>query len=130
MHDGWRQMVLTPDFLQTWEQNMGTTPAPRAYAHRDGRLALMGREPVAVEDVRWHLSIRWADPKTNAGRVPTWEEMVNTVHDLRPGVAFVVGIPPASWWLNVHPDVLHAWETRDPYLVAQWRAEARGDRVT
>ena len=80
--------------------------------------------------MRWHLSVRWADPKTDVGRVPTWEEMVKTCHELRPGVPFVVGIPPQSWWMNVHPHVLHAWETTDKYLLEQWRKERMGQQPT
>jgi hypothetical protein len=49
------------------------------------------------------------------------------LHALRPGVPFVLGIPPRSWWMNIHPHVLHAWETRDWLLIDQWRANRRGD---
>jgi hypothetical protein len=79
--------------------------------------------------MRWHISVRYGDPGFN-GRVPSWGELVQTAHELRPGVPFVVGIPPRSWWLNVHPDVLHLVETRDLALIASWRDEAQGDPVT
>jgi hypothetical protein len=39
-------------------------------------------------------------------------------------------VPPRSWWINVHPHVLHLYEIKDMALTAQWRAEARGDRPT
>jgi hypothetical protein len=88
----------------------------------------MGREPVG-DDMRWHLSVRYGDPGVN-GRVPGWDELVQAAHELRPGVVFVVGIPPRSWWINVHPHVLHLYESRDEPLVAAWRDEARGDAPT
>jgi hypothetical protein len=98
-------------------------PAPRAF--RNGHLtALLGREPVVPGDWRWHLSI------SAANRVPTWEELAGAAHDLRPGVPMGVGIPPRSWWLNVHPHTLHLWELADPHLVAEWRRNARGDKPT
>ena len=103
--------------------------APVAYAHPDGRTALVGREPVAEDDWRWHVSVRHGDPGED-GRVPSWEELVSTAHELRPGICFAVAVPPRSWWINVHPHVLHLWEIRDPYLVEMWRQESRGDQPT
>lgn len=47
-------------------------------------------------------------------------------HDLRPGVPFCMGVPPRLWWMNVHPNVLHLWETRDDGLIEEWRANAQG----
>jgi hypothetical protein len=120
---GWRPMAMTKAFLDNWEREFAPVPAPRAYEHRDGRSVLMGRESLGREpdaDVRWHLSVR------AAGRVPTWGELVDTAHALRPGVPMAVGIPPRSWWLNVHPNVLHMWELRDEALIAQWRSESMG----
>ena len=77
--------------------------------------------------------VRYGDPGTN-GRIPTWEEVVATAHELRPGIPFVIGIPPRSWWMNIHPHVLHLYETRDPHLVQAWRdqhdsLEERGIRT-
>jgi hypothetical protein len=86
--------------------------------------ALVGREPVAPGDDRWHISL------SAAGRVPTWDELANAAHELRPGVAFVAGVPPRSWWINIHEHVLHLWETTDANLLAQWRSERRGDTQT
>ena len=91
---------------------------------RDGvdRLhVLTSREEWVPGDVRWHVSI------SAEGRVPTWNEITEALHNLRPGVPFVLGVPPRSWWLNVHPYVLHAWETKDQPLLGQWRANRRGD---
>jgi hypothetical protein len=91
---------------------------------KPGLSILMSRDPINdprdVPDYRWHLSI--------AGEhdVPGWDTMVAIAHELRPGVCFVVGVPPRSWWINVHPHCLHLWETRDPNLEAQWRSERRG----
>jgi hypothetical protein len=83
-------------------------------------LHVNGAEP----DWRWHVSV--AGPEA----VPPWDALVAIVHEVRPGVPFVVGIPPASWWMNVHPNVLHANETKDPNLIAQWRAERAGHEPT
>lgn len=86
--------------------------------------ALISREPIAKDDYRWHLSVSRRD------RLPDWGELVSAAHELRPGIVFVVGIPPKSWWINIHPFCLHLYETRDPHLIEQWRAEGRGDRHT
>lgn len=83
--------------------------------------ALVSREEWMKGDERWHISISAAD------RVPSWDEVAFTVHTLRPGVPFVMGVPPRSWWLNLHANVLHAWETKDWALIDQWRANRRGD---
>jgi hypothetical protein len=83
--------------------------------------ALTSREEWQPGEVRWHVSISAED------RVPTWDEIAATLHALRPGVPFVLGIPPRSWWVNIHPYVLHAWETRDWLLIDQWKANRRGD---
>lgn len=87
---------------------------------------LSSRDPIhdrrsGPPDYRWHISV--------AGEtdVPEWAHMVAIAHRLRPGICFVVGVPPRSWWINVHPHCLHLWETRDANLEAQWRGEARGD---
>jgi hypothetical protein len=97
--------------------------APKAY--RKGLLnALVSRDEIARGDLRWHVSL------TGPGRCPTWEELVAAGHGLRPGIVFVIGLPPKSWWINVHPDCLHLYETKDEALIAQWRAERRGDRPT
>jgi hypothetical protein len=89
--------------------------------------AMVGRENIGTEgepDWRWHVSV--------PGRqdVPRWADLVAVAHRLRPGVPFVVGVPPRSWWLNIHPRVLHLWETTDRHLVDQWRRESRGDTPT
>lgn len=95
-------------------------------AMRNGLLqAVVSRDELQGEEqARWHISLAHAD------RVPTWEELTACGHDLRPGVPFAVGIPPKSWWINVHPNVLHLWELRDWPLIKQWKAERRGDRPT
>lgn len=87
--------------------------------------ALVGREWWDWDNSeRWHISVSCAD------RVPTWEELVTTVHELRPGVPFCMGVPPKTWWMNVHPHVLHMWETRDDGLIEEWRRNARGHTPT
>ena len=46
---------------------------------------------------------------------------------LQQGGEFVIGIPPRSWWMSVHPHVLHLIETKDELLIENWKANARGD---
>lgn len=102
---------------------MGGAPVPLAY--ESGPLhCLVGREPVAKDDKRWHLSV------STDTRLPTWDELVHAAHDLRPGVPLAIGVPPRSWWINVHPYTLHLWELRDQFLIEQWRHESRGDQPT
>jgi hypothetical protein len=124
---GWKTESMPVEFLRAWREQAPETEPPTMY--RKGQLtALVGREDLGDGD-RWHISIRYGDPDAN-GRIPTWEELVAAAHELRPGVPFAIGIPPRSWWINVHPHVLHLYEIHDDALVAQWRAEARGDLVT
>lgn len=129
---GWQMLDMPPRFNELWRESNdkhGCEP-PRAY-RKGGLTALVGREPFDHEghDIRWHISVRYGDPGHD-GRVPTWEELVQTAHELRPGVCFVVGVPPRSWWMNVHPNVLHMHETSDHLLVEQYRANAVGMEVT
>jgi len=110
--------------VKMWQTAHGIdAPVPKTF--RSGLLmALVGFEPVVKGDLRWHISVSHRD------RVPSWEEMVEAAHDLRPGVAFVIGVPPRSWWVNVHPHCLHLWETKDLNLIAEWKRNARGDQPT
>lgn len=127
MASGNWQMVDAPAaFLEMWAKNSPGVDPPRAYQHPNGLTAFIGREPYGPyddPDVRWHISVRYGNPGEN-GRIPTWEEVVQTAHELRPGVVFVVGVPPRSWWLNVHPHVLHLVETRDEPLIESFRGQA------
>jgi hypothetical protein len=117
----WTERGQTDEFLDFWRRNAGSgVHPPRIYELGD-LIALVGHEPVDKGDPRWHISVRAKD------RVPSWEELVFAAHSLRPGVVFVLGVPPRSWWMNVHPFVLHLWETNDVKLIGQWRFEARGD---
>jgi len=103
------------------------TEVPLPQAFKRGQLAaIVGREPVdgKGDDLRWHISLQ------HRLRIPNWEELVSAGHELRPGVVFVIGVPPRSWWINVHPRVLHLWELRDEALAAQWRFERQGHRPT
>jgi hypothetical protein len=90
--------------------------------------AIQAYEPIheanAVPEHRWHISVSGRED------VPPWHVMSEVVHALRPGVPFVIGIPPRSWWMNVHPNVLHAHELKDANLIAQWRAEGEGHTPT
>lgn len=85
-------------------------PTLRAFLSRD----LLGAE------WRWHISVN------GGGRVARWDELAGAAHAIRPGVVFVIGVPPRSWWLNVHEHVLHLWEVRDDALTEQWRGERAG----
>ena len=112
-----------PDVFTDAYRQQGVEP-PKAYSH--GPLfALVSRDEIADDDLRWHVSLRYGNPGQD-GRIPTWDELVEAAHALRPGVPFSLGIPPRSWWMSVHPHVLHLVETRDPHLVEQWRAERQG----
>jgi hypothetical protein len=110
-----------------WAQQFPGVPAPRVF-ERNGFRALVGREPIGDVDVdpdpRWHISLSRAD------RTPTWDELVDAAHALRPGIVFCVPMPPRSWWVNVHEHTLHLWEIGDLNLVNQWRSERRGDEPT
>jgi len=128
--DGWEEMDQPQQFSDAWKGKHGTeVPVPRIFQSQAKLTALVGREPYAEDDWRWHISLRYGDPGVD-GRIPSWEEMVNTAHELRPGVPFVVGIPPRSWWMSVHPHVLHMVETKDEAMIENWRRNAQGHRPT
>jgi hypothetical protein len=122
----WRE-TPSPELDALWAQQCPGVPVPRVFERGDMR-ALVGREPVGPDDddadPRWHISLARSD------RLPTWQELVDAAHALRPGVVFCVPLPPRSWWLNVHEYTLHLWELGDLNLVNQWRSESRGDRPT
>lgn len=92
----------------------------------DGRTfgSFMTRDDIglSVPDLRWHISVAGRDKA-----VPPWGLLAAMGHELRPGVPFVLGVPPKSWWLNVHPGTLHLYETKDAGLVDSWRMQRRGD---
>lgn len=85
---------------------------------------LMHRDLVKGEQRRWHISVSNERHLRRGHDVPTWRDFVAIVHQLRPGVAFVVGIPPRNMWMNKNPNVLHAVEVRDEVLMAEWRRNA------
>lgn len=76
-----------------------------------------------LPDWRWHLSIAGLDME-----VPEWATIAAVAHEVRPGIAFAMGVPPKSWWINVHPGTLHLHELKDENLIASWRMQRRGDR--
>lgn len=113
-HERMRRLGWTPD----------QGPLPQAFIHPTRYLwAMIGFEDISSQnappDKRWHISLRGPD------RVPTWDELAASCHELRPGVNFVVAIPTESMWMNVHEHVLHAWETKDANLEASFRATAQ-----
>lgn len=117
----WRMEKLPPQVKALWAA--AEQPPPLVYSTPSGLVALVTREDWGDGDLRWHISVRYGDPKID-GRIPTWEEMVDAAHSLRPGVVFVIGVPPRSWWMSVHPHVLHLQEVRDPMLVEQFKVNA------
>lgn len=121
--NGWQKVPDDPTLLAMWAAQTPGDPAPIMWQKGPVR-ALVGREVWRDGSTRWHISASCED------RVPNWEELVAAAHDLRPGVPFCMGVPPRSWWLNVHPHVLHLWETRDAGLVEQWRDNAQGHTPT
>lgn len=121
---GWQRIGTPTDLADMWRREGLPPPAPVVW--RRGKLleALVGRESIADGDPRWHISIR------AHGRVPSWDELVDAAHELRPGVVFCMPMPPRSWWINVHEHVLHLWEIRDANLERQWEGERLGQVPT
>jgi hypothetical protein len=70
-----------------------------------------------IPEIRWHVSVAGEDG------VPRWADFVAIVQEVRPGVMFCVPMPPRQFWLNVNPNVLHVWETKDELMTRQWREE-------
>jgi hypothetical protein len=103
---------------------MGSTDVLTLDAQVDTRRysVIVSRDPLNgdITDLRWHVSI--------AGErdVPRWADLAAIAHEVRPGVPFAIGIPPRSWWMNVHEHCLHLWEVKDENLLAQWQAERMG----
>jgi hypothetical protein len=96
---------------------------PRIFTNTRGLRVLLSRDLGLNEsDPRWHISVSYED------HIPDWEEMVQIAHNLRPGVFFVIGVPPESMWMSVHPYALHLCETTDEGLIAEWKRNARGRR--
>jgi hypothetical protein len=89
-----------------------------------GYSVLLGREPLPNGEARWHMSVAHAE------RLPEWRHLAELAHELRPGIVFVMAVPPRSWWINLHEFCLHMWEIDDDPLVDAWRAERRGDAPT
>lgn len=79
-----------------------------------------------IPDERWHVSITPFDNPTDEF-IPTWQHVTVICHSVRPGVPMVIGIPPRSWWINIHPYCIHVVETKDANLIDQWRVERRSD---
>ena len=122
-----RRVLGLEDGKRQWA---GDAPVAYYKNHQGKQLhAVVSRDDLAIrrggeKDMRWHISVSLDE------RVPTWEEMVMAAHELRPGVVFVIGMPPRSWWINIHPNVLHLYETKDEHLIDQWRYERMGMKPT
>jgi len=99
--------------------------APRFFRNPERHLeAALSRDELAPGDLRWHISVR------HLTRVPEWDEVALAGHELRPGVVFCIGVPPRSWWLNLHQHVLHLYELKDEQLIRQWQFERLGMEPT
>lgn len=118
----WHRTGFPDDLANDWRA--AGLAVPERYQTRSGLVALVSRDPIPNGGDRWHISV------TAQGRVPKWAELADCAHELRPGVVFVLGLPPKSWWINVHEYCLHLYETRDQPLIEQWRFEGRGDTPT
>lgn len=114
-----------PHVKKAWDRMWPPgTPQPRIYTNSRGLRVLISRDLGLDEsDPRWHISVSYDD------HIADWEEMVQIAHNLRPGVFFVIGIPPENQWMSAHPYALHMWETNDAGLIAEWKRNARGHRA-
>jgi hypothetical protein len=104
----------------------GPIEGERIYLKIDGdpHQAIMTRDDIGSGDLRWHISLsRDADCKLLNHEVPVWRNLVAAVHHLRPGVAFMLGIPPRNQWMNLNPCVLHAYEVRDEKMEKHFRIQ-------
>lgn len=81
-----------------------TTDPGSAFAHKDGLFVIL-TEAVELDGKYWrHMSI------SHRGRLPTWREL-RDAKDIFLGVealAYQI-LPPASEYVNLHPNVLHLW---------------------
>jgi hypothetical protein len=91
---------------------------------------VVSRDPVGEDDLRWHISVSAEAHLATGHDVPTWREFVTIVHQLRPGIAFCVPVPPRNQWMNKNPNVLHVVETKDGALIADWRRQGEAVRGT
>lgn len=120
--EDWAEQPLPEHVAEMWAS--APSAPPRYLCHRWEKLiALVSRDEIEPGDLRWHISLR------HEKRIPTWDELAACGHDLRPGVCFCIGVPPRSWWMNLHENVLHLWELRDQPIMAQWRAESQQGRT-
>ena len=119
----WKQQPVPQRVVDAYATMAPGAPVPRLFG-RDGFDAFVSCDEIEPGDRRWHISL------SGPGRVPSWDELASAAHELRPGVPFVVGVPPRSWWLNVAENVLHLWELKDQPLLDQWRAERQGHTPT
>ena len=116
--EGWYEQPVGPTQLPPWPGP--PSQPPRVFMTRDRLTAILSRDEIEPGDLRWHISLRHED------RVPTWDELARCGHELRPGVPFCIGVPPRSWWINVHEHVLHLWELKDGPILEQWKHERLG----
>jgi hypothetical protein len=91
---------------------------------------LLSRDVFPDGDPRWHISVSNEAHLQRGHDVPVWRDFVAIVHQMRPGVPFVLGIPPSNMWMNKNPNVLHALEVKDEALIREWRRHADAVRGT
>ena len=121
----WHEFPAPEGFAQTWRERYADAEVAVPRFYEKGQAA-RARGPRAGREGRLALAHVGVGP----GSHPDVAELVAACHELRPGVVFCIPMPPRTWWINVHKDVLHAWETTDAHLIAEWRRNARGDRPT
>lgn len=120
------KVALTPRPMDVSGLFGASTDVQSLWAVVGGRRysVLVSRDPIeqrgALPDPRWHISV------AGQSDVPRWRDLVVIGHEVRPGVVFVVGVPPQSWWMSIHPHCLHLWEVKDANLCEQWLSERMG----
>lgn len=116
------------------EEPAGVPPnATRFWVRLKGEVycVLRSQDEYGRGDLRWHISVsRNSDLEAGNHDVPVWRDFVAIVHFMRPGVPFVIGIPPENQWMNANPNVLHAHETKDPNLIEEWKINAQAVKGT
>lgn len=99
----WVRQPLPPDLA--WLASYGGAWWVRRVS--DGTL----RAIVAEEPAGWHLSVSFIDHRGELSRYPSWDEIAHARHELLPAeVDFVMWLPKAGEYVNVHPTTFHLHE--------------------
>jgi hypothetical protein len=94
-----------------------TIPGSKAFQREvdDGHLTVF----LSVDDGLVHLSISHrvdvlGSRRTEPGRYPTWDEIVDARYLFCPeDKVMAMLLPPKSEYVNVHPTTFHLWEIKD-----------------